>query len=567
MTDRRKDQDTVKRYHEATKHHFRRAARSLGYLDWANQPDPFRRFPGAPQLPLVVPSGHEGPTWDGLFTVPQAPAPVDPAALARLLFDSLAISAWKQVTGPEGAVLSRWALRVNPSSGNLHPTEGYLVAGPVAGLTEEAGVLHFAVKEFALEQRGTIAAADWTRWTADWPEGAFLVGLTSIPWREAWKYGERAFRYCQHDVGHAIAAVALAAACLGWRVRLLEMVDTATIGRLLGANLQTGPEAEHPDCLLAVFPDGNDHPDVPVGPVPAIAWQGEPNTLSPEHHPWPIIDEVTAACTWPGSPWQGGTSSDGTSLNGIWPGHPRSAPRGAETAANRLERGHSARNLIRQRRSAVAMDGETGMPLDDFIRLLDRLLPGRLPFTAVPWPPQVSLALFVHRVDGLDPGLYLLARTPGHEAELRNLLRQDFAWARPEGVPQDLPLFRLAVGDLREAARVLSCRQDIAADGAFSLGMLARFDAALAEFGPGFYPRLFWETGMIGQMLYLEAEAAGLRGTGIGCYFDDEVHGGLGLRGTGWQSLYHFTVGGAVDDPRLRTGEAYPQKSGTPHRG
>ncbi|MCK7581941.1 MAG: hypothetical protein MZV65_44195 [Chromatiales bacterium] len=58
---------------------------------------------------------------------------------------------------------------------------------------------------------------------------------------------------------------------------------------------------------------------------------------------------------------------------------------------------------------------------------------------------------------------------------------------------------------------------------------------------------------MIGQALYLEAEAAGVRGTGIGCFFDDEMHRLLGLRDRTWQSLYHFTVGGAVDDPRLTT--------------
>ena len=36
---------------------------------------------------------------------------------------------------------------------------------------------------------------------------------------------------------------------------------------------------------------------------------------------------------------------------------------------------------------------------------------------------------------------------------------------------------------------------------------------------------------MIGQVLYLEAEAAGIRATGIGCFFDDEMHALLGLRG------------------------------------
>jgi hypothetical protein len=67
---------------------------------------------------------------------------------------------------------------------------------------------------------------------------------------------------------------------------------------------------------------------------------------------------------------------------------------------------------------------------------------------------------------------------------------------------------------------------------------------------------------MIGQVLYLEAEAAGLRGTGIGCFFDDEMHHLLGLRGPDWQSLYHFTVGGHVDDPRLTTLPPYSPRVG-----
>ena len=62
---------------------------------------------------------------------------------------------------------------------------------------------------------------------------------------------------------------------------------------------------------------------------------------------------------------------------------------------------------------------------------------------------------------------------------------------------------------------------------------------------------------MIGQCLYLGAEAAGMRGTGIGCYFDDTVHAALGLKDRTWQSLYHFTIGSPVDDARLRTAPPY----------
>lgn len=57
--------------------------------------------------------------------------------------------------------------------------------------------------------------------------------------------------------------------------------------------------------------------------------------------------------------------------------------------------------------------------------------------------------------------------------------------------------------------------------------------------------------------VYLEAEALGIAATGIGCFFDDRMHAMLGLQGRALQSLYHFTVGGRVDDERLQTRDAY----------
>ena len=137
-------------------------------------------------------------------------------------------------------------------------------------------------------------------------------------------------------------------------------------------------------------------------------------------------------------------------------------------------------------------------------------------------------------------------------------MRDDLAWGRPAGCPNNLELYQLSSGDARALSRQLSCHQEIAADGCFSLGMIADFEGSLERFGPWFYPRLFWESGMIGQVFYLEAEAAGLGGTGIGCFFDDPVHQVLGLEGLSYQSLYHFTVGGPVQDTRLTTLPAYP---------
>ena len=60
--------------------------------------------------------------------------------------------------------------------------------------------------------------------------------------------------------------------------------------------------------------------------------------------------------------------------------------------------------------------------------------------------------------------------------------------------------------------------------------MIADFDLRLAEYGPSFYRHLYWESGLVGQILYLEAEAAGVRATGIGCFYDDPVHDVLGFQ-------------------------------------
>jgi hypothetical protein len=139
-------------------------------------------------------------------------------------------------------------------------------------------------------------------------------------------------------------------------------------------------------------------------------------------------------------------------------------------------------------------------------------------------------------------------------------MQKPFLWQRPEGVPAGLELYRLAAGDARSTARAVSCHQEIAADGAFSLAMLAEFDPALALHGAWFYRRLFWECGAVGQVLYLEAEAIGVRATGIGCFFDEPAHEVFGISTGRFRSLYHFTVGGPVDDSRLRTWPAYPPR-------
>jgi hypothetical protein len=98
-------------------------------------------------------------------------------------------------------------------------------------------------------------------------------------------------------------------------------------------------------------------------------------------------------------------------------------------------------------------------------------------------------------------------------------MKSEFAWGKPVGCPDGLELYSLQKGDAQTLSEQVSCHQSIAGDGSFSLGMIAEFERPLQQFGAWLYPRLFWESGVVGQVLYLEAEAIGIRGTGIGCFF------------------------------------------------
>jgi SagB-type dehydrogenase family enzyme len=527
-------------YHQRTKHHPERYASGPHGLDWATQPNPFRRYAGAPLIRMSLADSDNTPPAASLFgAATVAPRPMTLEALGLFFELSLGLSARKQISD------SSWYLRINPSSGNLHPTEAYAVLPAFAGLSGDAGVYHYAPFEHALEQR-----ARWTQPTTSFAEG-FHVGLTSVIWREAWKYGERAFRYCQHDVGHALAAIRFAAATLGWRAQFVPEWSDQRLAKLLGLDRAKdfeNAERETPELLIRVTKEAIVTQDFSPVEASATEWFGRANRLSDSHVEWPAIEKALHASERITTSEESTRSADRVNLP------PPSPP-----VCN-----HSASQLIRQRRSAVDFDGVTSITREQFLSILDATLPraSAPPFDAWPFAPRLHLVVFVHRVIGLESGLYLWLRAPADAEELQCSFTPKLKWEPVADSGALDSLFRLAGGDLRDFARMLSCQQDIAADGAFSLGMLARFEPVLREQGAWAYRELFWEAGMIGQALYLAAEAARVRGTGIGCYFDDVLHTALGLTGHDWQSLYHFTIGSPVEDLRLRTVQPYVHLAG-----
>ncbi|MEO5358989.1 MAG: SagB/ThcOx family dehydrogenase [Nitrospirota bacterium] len=516
-------------YHEVTKHKAGRYAKSAGYLDWENEPVPVRSFDGAEVLRLPFLEKEPDVLYDEIFKLHLPSKGISLSTAANFLELSLALAAWKSYGG------STWALRINPSSGNLHAEETYVL---MPDSKNSAALYHYNPYLHLFEKRAGIDGAAWKTAEDYFPVRGFFVALSSIHWRQAWKYGERAFRYTCLDIGHAVAAMSVSASIFGLKATVLSGMSCSDIAAVLGSDKTRWIEYEEeiPETVLFIHEHTEAEiprhlPDEIIEHFNSQHFAGIPNRLSKTHIPWEIIKDISTATEKPAAEF----------LKAVYITR--------ETMVSATLK--AASHVIRTRRSGQRYDGKTNMPLDVFLSILNRTLPASLPFNSDIYPVEgavfVHLLVYVHRVTGLPQGIYLFVRDDSEIPGMRRRMSADFLWEETSA-----PLYLLQRGNFINVAAMISCGQDIAGDGVFSISMISRF-ADIVKDAPYMYRRLFWEAGMIGQMLYLEAEARGFRGTGIGCFFDDEVHNLLGLQDNYYQCLYNFTIGNALEDKRLTT--------------
>ena len=553
--------EAILSYHQASKHGFKAYAPGPRLLEMSIKPDPFLNYKGATLLKLDTWNGEDikseiSPAYEQAFSPEKlGPSGLNRKSISQLFFDSFAISVWKK------AGSSSWALRINPSSGNLHPTEVYLISGPVPELLEKPAVCHYAPLPHALEVRAEFSRETWEKLSSGFPEGTFFIGLTSIYWRVAWKYGIRAFRYANHDLGHAIAALTFAAAGSGWRTSLLVDMGSEDIAKLLGVSGRQGPENEEPACLLAVYPAGKEGPAGKVSSsalsdFEKLSWNGVPNRLSPAHVEWAEIEKASSV-TRKNETYHAAEKKPEPKLES------RAAGLSGKTSGYEIRSGVETvplRSVIHRRRSALEMNNSAYMDENNFYAILRRTLPDKNPiFDTLAFGPFVHMLLFVNRVKGLREGLYIFLRKPGEKDKFKTAFMPDFLWEKPESCPSDLEFYLLVEEELHHFAAQLSCAQRKAEDACFTACMLSEFEEPLKTYGSWMYPYLFWECGILGQLLYLEAEARGFRGCGIGCFFDDPLHETLGLKGLEYQDLYHFAVGSPLQEIGVLTFPAYKE--------
>lgn len=404
--------------------------------NWTNQPHITRRYYGA----IMEHLSHEQHAWSiahktyqACYQLTNQSTPWSRDALSDVLYHALSCSARKdsyqgtyqmQCASPVtvlSAPRSAWSKRVNPSSGGLHPVECHVLLPPALSDSDATHVLHYAVKRHGLEHRAHLTAPQWQQFTTQstWPESAALVLLTTLDWREIWKYGERAWRYVQLDVGHALAALQCAARAHGWSVVPVTSVTGGALmtdaqvcalfglsdARPQGSTSAGAPtlghcaelEHERPAVLLALIPRVIDVAEYlqAVNKVQfdwsvlsQVLYQGTASRASWTHHHWhsiAAIEQVTRVT-------QRTDTLVTVSAKSKYP----SVQHSALSAADERCLGE----VLRTRRSALEYL-QQGITWAQFRYMLAHLLNAPVWHTMDQcWGRHIHLAFYIHSVEG-----------------------------------------------------------------------------------------------------------------------------------------------------------------------
>jgi len=505
MTDNR-NSEAAWAYHEATKHSYASVRANPHFLDWANQPRPFKIYPALKVLGLP---GEVRPTGvAALSAIAQSipggkNAAPDLEAIAQLLYLSAGVTRHRKYPGGE------IYFRAAACTGALYEVELYLVCGDLANL--EAGLYHFAPAEFGLRTlrvgdcRAVLAEA-----TAADPAIAHapaVIACTCIYWRNAWKYQARTYRHFGWDNGTVLANLLAAATALGLPAKVVCGFQDAEVNRLLDVD----PQREVAFSLVALGHISALPPQPPVGISPLGLAKVSPSGREVDY---PLMREMHAASFLHTADevhrWRGGTP-----LTRFPP------PTGQVARLQPLSNAEMPHDPIEQvilRRGSTRKFARAPISLAQLSTMLDRATRGvPADFLDPPGTQLNDLYLIVHAVEGLDPGVYVFHRE-------RRLL---------EGLRR---------GNFRSEAGHLGLDQELAADAAVDIFFLAELRPILQRFGNRGYRAVQLEAGILGGKLYLAAYAQHLGATGL-TFYDDEVTRFFSPHAEGKSAIFLVAIG------------------------
>lgn len=484
----------------------------LGTLNPALRPRPDKRYPTLSPLPLppVAELGLSG--VPALTAIADAGSggttsgkTLDIDALARFAYFTNGIT--KTIRRGDEAM----AFRAAPTTGALYHLELYLVTGDLPGLP--TGVYHYGAHDHALRQLRVgdfrQVVVDATGQEAATAQAPVIMIMTSVFWRNAWKYAARAYRHTYWDAGTMLPNTLAVAAASGIPARLLLSFADAPIAQLLGLDLDR-------EGVVALIALGTGEPP-PVAPsVSPLDLLVEPYSI--RELDFPLIRQTHRATLLE-------TGADAAE----W--RQRSAPRPVQTATppslialpvpDLTDLPETPIDTVIQRRGSTRQFAREPITLPQLSALLDRSTHGFPSDTLGPdGVPFNDLYLVVNAVDGLHPGTYDYRREE-HALE---------------------PLHTVREGEARAQTYSLALDQDLGGDAAVNIFLLSDLDPVLSTFGARGYRQAQLGGALVAGKLYLAAYALGLGATGL-TFFDQAVTDAFSPHADGKRVMFLIAIG------------------------
>jgi SagB-type dehydrogenase family enzyme len=497
------------KYHTATKHSHASVRANAHFLDFANQPLPFKIYPSLEPMRLPSEMRQTGVAALSAIcsSVPDGTnAAPDLEAIAQLLYLSAGIT--RQRKFPGGEIYFRAAA----CTGALYEVELYLVCGDLADLS--AGVYHFAPAEFGLRK---LRDGDYRSILIEAAGGDLAIACAPLTivctctyWRNAWKYQDRTYRHFGWDNGTMLANLLAVATALCLPAKVACGFVDETVNELLDVD----PQREVAFSLVAVGHSSEVPPQSPVN-VPALGLETVP--VSRSEVDYPLMREMHAASSLHSkeevAAWRGRTP-----LINLPP------PAGSIVQLQRLSDDEMPRDPIEQvilRRGSSRRFARTPISLPQLSTMLYRATRGVPADFLDPMGTQLNhLYLIVNAVDGVEPGAYVFHRDSG----LLECLKQ---------------------GNFREQAGYLGLEQRLPGDAAVDIFFLADLHPVLQRFGNRGYRAVQLEAGILGGKLYLGAYAQRLGATGL-TFYDDDVIRFFSPHAEGKSAVFLVAVGNSA---------------------
>ena len=499
-------------YHNSTKHSLQSVRMSAHFLDWRNQPRPFKMY--RTLEPIKLPHEMRQSGVPALAAIANrevkatGEAIPDLATLTQVLYFAAGITKRRQYPG--GEILFRAAA----CTGALYEFELYVACGDLPGL--EAGLYHFSPADMALRR---LRAGDWrnvlVQATAGEPalaQAPAVVVSAGTYWRNAWKYQARAYRHFGWDNGTMLANLLAEAAALGLPEKVvMGFVDTE-VNQLLG--LET-----HREVAFSMVALGRTATPAPPSPTEIPPLELETVPLSHHEVDYPAIREMNEASSLVSAEevgaWHSGSSAAGSGQAGKPAPTDRLVP--LRPLPDEEMPPDSVEEVILRRGSSrmFARESITFAQLSTILDCATRGVPAD--FLQPPGTQWNDLYVIAHAVEGLEPGAYFFRRT-------------------------ERALECLKEGDFRDVAGYLGLEQELPADCSAAVFFLADLEPILERYGNRGYRAVQLEAGIIGGKLYLAAYAQRLSATGL-TFYDDDVTAFFSPHARGKSAIFLVALG------------------------